>query len=122
MENNVDRYSSALHDLLIIANARIEAKAAANRIKQRLTVHEVSDKPRCDKSDATLALKQLLNDDLIGELVIHRPAGQSVERLKYKDFIFAPTGFDTSIAENGSLLITKLINHIGIKTIMEEIL
>lgn len=86
MESNVDRYAEVMKDLLIIANARVEVKAATNRIKQRLTVHEVADVPRCDPTSATMALRKLLNDDLIGELIIHRPAGNNRDIIKYKSF------------------------------------
>lgn len=121
MESNVDRYAEVLKDLLIIANARVEVKAATNRIKQRLTVHEVSDKPRCDPTTATMALRKLINDDLIGELVIHRPAGNSRDVIKYKSFTEI-SSHEGRVTENGCLFMAQMIGRVGVKTIMEGVL
>lgn len=92
MENNVDRYAEVMKDLLFIANARIEVKAATNRLKKNLTVHELSDKPCCDRDDANYALNKLLKDDLIGELQmgehgLPNPSNKMHTRIKFKELV-----------------------------------
>lgn len=121
MENNVYRLAEVMKDLLIIANARVEVKAATNRIKQRLTVHEVSDKPRCDPTSATMALRKILNDDLLGELIIHKPAGNDRDVIKYKSFTEI-SSYDGKIADHGGAFIAQMIGRVGVRTIMEGVL
>ncbi|AGG58229.1 hypothetical protein VPDG_00068 [Vibrio phage henriette 12B8] len=121
MENNVDRYAEVMKDLLFIANARIEVKAATNRLKKNLTVHELSDKPCCDRSDAKYALNKLLNDDLIGELRLDfdEKRGKFSVKGVYKNFVMLER-FEEK--DGGAELIASLIRKVGKKTIMEDAL
>lgn len=122
MENNVDRYAEVIKDLLFIANARIEVKAATNRLKKNLTVHELSTKPCCNRSDARYALKKLLNDDLIGEIGLTErglpnPHGKMHTKVHYKDLVLF---VNDARMEDGAAMIAALIKLVGTNTIMKE--
>lgn len=116
MENNVDRYTEVIKDLLFIANARVEVKAATNRLKKNLTVHELSENPCCNRDDAKYALNKILNDDLIGEVELNQYGAGT--RLKYNSLV----AMLQSINGSGAGLIGELIRVVGKKTIMEDAL
>lgn len=127
MENNVDRYAQVIEDLLFIANARIEVSEATHRLKKNLFVHELSEKPCCERPDAKRALRKIEIDNLIGELqmtvlpaakrdLIKYTTPPTRTKIVYKKFI----SISKQQPNDGAELIAHLIEKVGIKTIMGD--